>query len=56
MYEGSFNNNSISGNGTRVYSDGTIYEGELLRDKKNGEGKVTYKDESMFIGSWENDF
>ena len=36
MYEGKLINNYISGNGTRIYLDGTIYEGELLRDKKTG--------------------
>ncbi|EGR31044.1 MORN repeat protein [Ichthyophthirius multifiliis] len=56
IYQGQFNNYYIEGKGSRFYADGSVYEGEMLRDKKQGEGTCTYKDESMFTGIWENDF
>ena len=42
--------------GTFKYPDGSIYEGNLIYDKKNGTGKLTNADGSIFHdGNWDED-
>lgn len=53
-YEGELSNWCFTGKGKRIYIDGT-YEGELLRDKKNGSGTSFYKNGDKFVGEWLED-
>ena len=36
-------------------SDGSIYIGNWVDDKKNGHGKIKFANEETYDGNWEND-
>lgn len=42
----------MHGTGWMVFTDGKIYEGKFLHDKKNGKGKIFYKDGKEMNGLW----
>ena len=54
MYEGGVFANIPHGSGKAIYKDGTVYEGEWSRGKRNGQGKCTYSDR-IYSGAWVDD-
>ena len=56
IYEGEWYNGQMSGNGKMIYSDGSVYEGKFLENKKNGVGIYTWGEGGKcYIGEWKND-
>ena len=43
------------GKGTITYKNGDVYEGEWMKDKRNGAGKLTKADGSVQEGEWKED-
>eukprot|EP01034_Spumella_vulgaris_P030807 gene30807-38076_t len=41
--------------GTKKYSDGSVYTGELLNNKRHGRGSVKHSDGGVFEGMWSED-
>jgi len=56
-YQGSVLNGEFSGNGDFTYKVDNIYiyKGEWLNNKKNGKGKIFYKNGEFYDGEWLND-
>ena len=44
----------MHGQGVYTWSDGRIYEGEYLNDKKHGHGTYTWADGRFYEGPWVN--
>ena len=53
LYKGDFINNIKEGYGIEE-SEGTKYEGEFSKDKKNGKGKILFKNGDIYEGNFEN--
>ena len=51
IYKGQFENYAISGFGVRYYND-SYYEGNLIKDRKEGKGSLIYKDGEKYEGEW----
>lgn len=49
-------NNNYTGFGTIKYKDSSIYVGIVEEKKRNGKGILTFKNNSKYDGSWENDY
>jgi len=45
----------ISGKGTRVYPDGSIYTGQFKDGKREGQGSLSWPDGIHFTGQWRSD-
>jgi len=43
------------GEGHCRYTDGSVYEGEWLRDLRHGMGCLTLRDETTYQGQWQDD-
>lgn len=43
------------GTGTIVYTDGSSYEGEFLKDRKDGEGTYKLPSGNTYTGTYKND-
>jgi len=48
--------NCIDGNGTFIYSDNTIYEGEFFNGQPNGYGICYFADGDIYVGNWKDNF
>jgi formylglycine-generating enzyme required for sulfatase activity len=44
-----------NGQGTFVYSDGSVYEGHWKNSKRHGQGRYTRPDTSTYVGQWKHD-
>ena len=44
-----------NGPGKEKWANGASYEGSYRNNKRNGEGTMTYADQSVFTGTWLND-
>jgi hypothetical protein len=55
MYVGTFVEGVADGCGCWVWSDGSVYMGELKRQKRHGQGQHTFIDGSVFAGEWKED-
>jgi hypothetical protein len=53
-YEGRFKNGMPDGNGTYKWVNGTYYEGQWKKGKREGMGKMVYRD-STVDGVWKDD-
>ena len=47
-------NGELNGNGKCVYANGTVYEGQWLKNKLEGNGKCVYADGEVYDGQWLN--
>lgn len=56
LYEGSFKDNSIEGEGRKISSDGEYYIGNFLSGKKHGKGKAVLANKTIYEGSWRSDY
>lgn len=54
IYEGSWKDNEMSGNGKFTYTTG-VYEGDFSNSKRNGQGTFTWEDGVSYVGAWSND-
>ncbi|MFN6036836.1 MAG: FISUMP domain-containing protein [Bacteroidota bacterium] len=54
IYKGMFKNGSLDGEGTGITEEGT-YVGNWNNWKKNGFGKMSYKNGSTYSGEWKDD-
>jgi hypothetical protein len=54
-YEGAWKNDLPNGFGTQANPDGTVYTGEWLAGKYNGQGKLTTADGGSYTGAWKDD-
>lgn len=54
-YKGNLLNNKFEGNGTQYASNKSIFEGIFKNGLRNGNGKITYPDNSYLTGSWKED-
>lgn len=43
------------GFGECTYTDGSAYEGDLFIGKKQGHREITYKDDTVFLGHFQED-
>lgn len=43
------------GEGHCRYTDGSVYEGEWLRDMRHGNGRMTLHDGTVYEGQWKDD-
>ncbi|TNV71041.1 hypothetical protein FGO68_gene14067 [Halteria grandinella] len=43
------------GNGRQIWEDGSLYEGQWLKDKANGLGRLIHACGDVYDGEWEND-
>ena len=55
IYEGTFENNEISGSGVFTWPDGRRYEGEFSQGMKHGQGEYTWPNGDTYLGQYEND-
>ena len=53
-YEGEFIKDMIHGKGTFTWENGDMYKGEWNNNKEHGQGTMTYADETIEQGLWEN--
>ena len=44
----------MEGKGTFTWSDGRVYVGEYLNDKKDGKGEFKWPDGRSYDGKWKN--
>ena len=42
----------MHGNGVFKWSDGKIYDGQFVDDKRDGFGTMTYPDGKIYRGEW----
>jgi len=47
--------NVVSSYGTMKYSNGNIYEGQLLNGKRSGNGKMYFENGDIYTGMWKSD-
>lgn len=52
---GMWKNGKLSGKGTNLNADGSLYIGDFTDGLKNGQGLLIYKDNSFVKGSYKND-
>jgi hypothetical protein len=43
------------GQGHCRFTDGSVYEGEWVRDKRHGSGRMTLSDGTVYEGQWQDD-
>ena len=57
MYIGQWDktSNLRAGIGTIIFSDGSLFEGEMNKDKANGFGRHIRVDGEYYVGQWEDD-
>ena len=55
IYEGTFQNDEITGNGVFKYSNGDVYEGGFINSQKHGNGVFTYANGNKYEGNYAND-
>ncbi|MBN2144235.1 MAG: hypothetical protein JW774_06400 [Candidatus Aureabacteria bacterium] len=53
FYKGELKKNEPDGHGTGYYEPSSCYEGEWIKGKREGQGKMTWL-YSVYIGSWKN--
>ena len=54
--EGEFVDDKFDGEGTVTYGNGDVYVGHLSKNKKNGQGKYTFKiKQEVHEGAWNMD-
>jgi hypothetical protein len=53
IYEGSWKDGKMSGQGNLMYEDGNEYNGEFMDDCRHGYGVFTWKDGKRYEGPWE---
>ena len=51
-YTGQWRNGVKSGQGTLVYTDGSVYTGQFAADMPSGHGELARKDGSCYVGEW----
>ena len=51
-YTGQWRSGVKSGQGTLVYTDGSVYTGQFTADMPSGHGELARKDGSCFVGQW----
>jgi len=54
IYEGSWDNNNMSGKGKFTYSSGK-YDGDFSASQRSGKGTFTWDDGAMYNGDWASD-
>lgn len=52
VYEGCWEEDAMSGQGTYRWSDGSSYEGSFLEGQLHGHGKFRWLDGTTYIGQW----
>ena len=52
VYEGTFHNNVIEGEGTTTSTNGDVYQGGYKNEKMDGQGTFTWADGSSYTGTW----
>mmetsp|Transcript_16598 Transcript_16598/g.14493 ORF Transcript_16598/g.14493 Transcript_16598/m.14493 type:complete len:204 (-) Transcript_16598:96-707(-) len=45
----------MHGQGTYTFTNGSVYTGEWIKGKRQGNGKINYLDGSSYEGQWDND-
>ena len=50
--DGFFDGNIFSGNAHLTYTDGSIYEGEVIEGKRDGTGTYTWRTGEFYDGKW----
>ena len=53
VFQGIWTDNEV-GNGTITYSDGTLYIGQWLGDKRHGKGEMRYTHGGKYVGHFSN--
>lgn len=53
-YRGNFIDDYLEGEGTFIWKDGKIYDGEFKGSKFHGKGKIYYPTNQVAEGIWEN--
>lgn len=56
IYEGSWKDDILEGNGTRYYEKGEIYKGNFENNKCNGFGTMNFTNGDSYEGYWKNDY
>ena len=51
-YQGTFYNDYLEGDGTFIWKDGKIYEGEFKKTKFHGKGRIMYPSHQVAEGTW----
>ena len=54
-YDGEWENDKMSGQGTFTFSNGEKYVGQFKDGKRNGEGTFTFSNGGTYIGEWKDD-
>jgi len=54
IYEGTWQNGEISGQGTATYVNGDVYEGMFREGKRQGEGTMRYATGQEASGEWQD--
>ncbi|RYH19681.1 hypothetical protein EON65_25695 [archaeon] len=52
LYEGGWENDSLSGEGEYRFSSGARYQGSFLYGSFHGQGEYTFPDGAIYVGSW----
>ncbi len=55
IYEGYFQTDAMTGNGTFKYSNGDVFVGTFANSMKQGYGTFTYANGNSYVGNFEND-
>jgi len=54
VYEGYWQNDTMTGGGVYRWSDGSCYEGSFSNNQMHGYGKFTWTEGSVYDGTWQN--
>ena len=55
MYTGTIQNLYPNGQGTLIFSNGDVYQGEWLNGEMHGKGRIQYAGGAVYEGKWEED-